>query len=155
MRGRQRSRPRRPGWPLATLPVIGAMALLLAACSDEPEAIKTVPYELVADESDEINTVVLTQRASDRLVMETTTVSMQTVDGTSRLTVPYAAIIYDTIGDTWVYVHPEPLSYKRAPITIDYIEGDLVVLDDGPEPGTEVAITSVAELYGTDTGVGK
>lgn len=154
MRCRQRSRPRRPSWPLA-LPAIAAVALPLAACSEEPIAIKTVPYELVADEIDEINTVVLTQRASERLVMETAPVLEQTVDGSTRLTVPYAAIIYDTIGDTWVYAHPEPLSYRRAPITIDYIEGDLVVLLDGPEPGTEVAVTSVAELYGTDTGVGK
>ncbi len=154
MRCRQRSRPRRPRWPLA-LPAIAAVALPLAACSDEPTAIKTVPYELVADEVDDINTVVLTQRASERLVMATAPVLEQTVDGSMRLTVPYAAIIYDTIGDTWVYAHPEPLSYRRTPITIDYIEGDLVVLTDGPEPGTEVAIASVAELYGTDTGVGK
>jgi len=154
MRFRHRCRPRRPGWPLA-LPALAAVALPLAACSDEPTAIKTVPYELVADESDDINTVVLTQRASERLIMETAPVLEQTVDGGTRLTVPYAAIIYDTSGDTWVYAHPEPLSYRRAPITIDYIEGDLVVLEDGPEPGTEVAVTSVAELYGTDTGVGK
>ena len=154
MRARHRSRPGGPRWPLV-LPAIAAVALPLAACSDEPTATKTVPYELVASESNEINTGVLSQRASERLVMETAAVSEQTVDGSTRLTVPYAAIIYDTIGDTWVYVHPEPLSYRRAPITIDYIEGDLVVLEDGPEPGTEVAITSVAELYGTDTGVGK
>ncbi|NNF53669.1 MAG: hypothetical protein HKN03_04410 [Acidimicrobiales bacterium] len=154
MRYKRRYRPSRAGWPLA-LPVIVAVALPLAACSDEPNAIKTVPYELVADEVDDINTVVLTQRASERLFMETTPVLEQTVDGRIRLTVPYAAIIYDTIGDTWVYAHPEPLSYRRASITIDYIDGDLVVLNDGPEPGTEVAITSVAELYGTDTGVGK
>ena len=146
-------RPGRPGWPLA-LPVLTAVALPLAACGEDSAADKIEPYELVA-ESDEINTVVLTERASERLVMETVPVSEQTVDGATRLTVPYAAIIYDSNGDTWVYVHPEPLSYRRSEITIDYIEGDLVVLEDGPEPGTEIAITSVAELYGADTGVGK
>jgi hypothetical protein len=130
------------------------VALPLAACGDEAASEKIEPYELIA-ESDDINLVVLTERASERLVMETAPVSEQTVDGRSRLTVPYAAIIYDNNGGTWVYVHPEPLSYRRSEVTVDYIEGDMVVLEDGPEPGTEVAITSVAELYGTDTGVGK
>jgi hypothetical protein len=64
-------------------------------------------------------------------------------------------VIYDLKGGTWVYTSPEPLTFVRQPITVDYIEGDTVVLLDGPPTGTELATVGVAELYGADTGVGK
>lgn len=76
-------------------------------------------------------------------------------DAAQRTVVPYAAVIYGLNGEAWVYVSPEPLTYHREPVTIDYIEGDTAVLVDGPPVGTEVVTVGVAELYGTDTGVGK
>ena len=69
--------------------------------------------------------------------------------------VPYAAILYDLNGNTWVYTVPAPLTYVRASITVDHIDGDQVYLLDGPPEGTEVVTVAVAELYGIDTGVGK
>jgi hypothetical protein len=54
-----------------------------------------------------------------------------------------------------MYISPAPLTYVREPITVDYIEGDMVVLVDGPAAGTEVVTVGVAELYGADTGIGK
>jgi hypothetical protein len=78
-----------------------------------------------------------------------------TGSGEQRVVIPYAAVVYDLQGATWVYVSPEPLVFHRAPVTIDFIQGDLAILSDGPAVGTEVAIVGVAELYGADTGVGK
>jgi hypothetical protein len=75
--------------------------------------------------------------------------------GTLQKVIPYAAVIYDLTGDTWVYTSPEPLTFVRQPISVDYIEGDMAVLVDGPDAGTLVATVGVAELYGADTGVGK
>jgi hypothetical protein len=73
---------------------------------------------------------------------------------TQRKIVPYAAVMYGPHGETWVYTNPEPLTFIREPIAIDYIDGDQVVLSDGPSPGTKVVTVAVAELYGTETGVG-
>jgi hypothetical protein len=75
--------------------------------------------------------------------------------GTLHKVIPYAAVIYDLTGKTWVYTSPEPLTFVRQPISIDYIEDDMAVLVDGPDAGTLVATVGVAELYGADTGVGK
>jgi hypothetical protein len=75
--------------------------------------------------------------------------------GALQKVIPYSAVIYDLTGETWVYTVPEPLTYVRQPISVDYIEGDTVVLEDGPDVGTLVATVGVAELYGIDTGVGK
>ena len=72
-----------------------------------------------------------------------------------RLVVPYASLLYDLNGETWIYISPEPLQFLRVPVVVDYIKDDLVVLVDGPPVGTKVAIVGVAELHGADTGVGK
>jgi hypothetical protein len=69
--------------------------------------------------------------------------------------VPYAAVLYDARGNTWVYTNPKPLTFVRHAIHIDYIEGDLAVLSDGPPSGTEVVIVGAAELFGAETGIGK
>ena len=87
--------------------------------------------------------------------------SGQRVDGgsslasTPRQVVPYAAVLYDAKGDTWVYTNPSPLTFVRHPIRIDYIEGDLAVLSDGPAAGTAVVLVGAAELFGAETGIGK
>ncbi len=75
--------------------------------------------------------------------------------GGSRKIVPYAAVIYDVNGQTWVYTNPEPLTFVRQSISIDYIEGDTAFLTEGPDAGTEVVVIGGAELYGAETGVSK
>jgi hypothetical protein len=98
---------------------------------------------------------VLSEKAAERLDVQTTPVRNEQVDGTERTVIPYAALIYDLEGATWVYVSPAPLTFVREAVTVDFIEGETVVLVDGPAAGTEVAMVGVAELYGIDTGIGK
>jgi multidrug efflux pump subunit AcrA (membrane-fusion protein) len=74
--------------------------------------------------------------------------------GKQRLTVPYSAVIYDPRGDAWVYTNSEPLVYVRHRIKVDYIEGDLAVLSDGPPPGTAVVMAGAAQLFGAEIKVG-
>ena len=74
--------------------------------------------------------------------------------GTRQKVVPYMSVIYDLHGETWVYKTNEPLTFVRHPITVDYIDDDRVILVDGPPVGTEVVTVGVAELWGTETGIG-
>jgi hypothetical protein len=74
---------------------------------------------------------------------------------TERTTVPYGAVIYDAKGATWVYTNPEPLVFLRAPVTVDYFEGDVAVLLAGPPTGTAVVTDGASELTGVEFGVGK
>lgn len=74
--------------------------------------------------------------------------------GAAQKIVPYAAVLYDLHGETWVFTSPEPLVYVRAPITVDYIEGDLAVLSEGPPAGTEVVTAGASELFGAEIGIG-
>lgn len=140
--------------PRMAVLLLALLALCLAGCASHAPYEKIEPYELVAGD-DGINTVILTERAAERLQVDSESVREESFDGEMRLVVPYASLIYDNNGGTWVYTNPEPLTYVRAEVSVDFIEGDEVVLSAGPAPGTAVAIASVAELYGTDTGVGK
>ncbi len=72
-----------------------------------------------------------------------------------RKLIPHAALLYDAHGDTWVYTNPAPLVFVRQHISVNYIEGDRVVLYAGPPAGTAVVTVGAAELYGAETGVGK
>lgn len=76
-------------------------------------------------------------------------------DESPQLIVSAAAVIYDVNGLTWIYTNPEPLTYLRVPIVVDYFVDDIAVLLKGPPVGTKVVTVGVAELYGIDTGVGK
>ena len=129
---------------------------LLAACGGSAETESKVgPAQLEPIAGTEWNRVVLTERASQRLGIETAPIREEQVEGTQMLVVPYAAVIYGLDGETWVYVNSGPLTYERQPITVDYIEDDVAVLTDGPPTGTAVVTLGVAELYGADTGVGQ
>jgi hypothetical protein len=99
--------------------------------------------------------LVLTEKAAQRLAIQTTPVREEQVNGSQRKVIPYAALIYDLKGATWMYTNPAPLTFVREAITVDHIEGDKVVLMEGPAVGTAVVTVGVAELYGTDTGIGK
>jgi hypothetical protein len=75
--------------------------------------------------------------------------------GEKRRMIPFAAVLYDAHGNTWVYTNPEPLVFVRQPIQIETIVGDEVLLIDGPPAGTAVVTVGGAELFGTEFGVGK
>ena len=139
--------------------ILISLALIsLVACSEGVEITKIEPAKVEPIEGTEFNHVTLTEKAAQRLGIESVPLSEESVDGSMKMVTPYAALLYGLNGETWVYVRnpgPDSLTFVREPVTVDYIEGDMVVLLDGPAVGTEVVIVGVAELFGTDTGVGK
>jgi len=121
---------------------------LLSACAPKASSsTKISPVTLEPIEGTDFQRVILTDKAAQRLDIKTAEVS-----GTS---IPYAAVIYDTEGNTFVYTNPAPLTFVRAPIIIDRIEGEQVILSQGLNAGTSVVTLGVSELYGAETGVSK
>jgi hypothetical protein len=74
---------------------------------------------------------------------------------TPRKVVPYSAVLFDLSGATWTYTQVGSLTFVRQRVSIDYIEGDLAILTEGPAAGTEVVIVGATELFGTELKVGK
>jgi hypothetical protein len=74
--------------------------------------------------------------------------------GTPQKVIPYSALMYDVHGDAWVYTNPEPLVFVRQPVTVEYVEGDLAVLKEGPAAGTPVVTVGAVELLGSEKSFG-
>ena len=123
-------------------------ALPLAACGPSSTTIEKInPSTLEEIEGSELKRVILTEKAAERIGVQTVPVS--------GMVVPYAAVIYDTEGNTWIYTTPAPLTFVRAPIVIDRIEGDQAFLSHGLGSDAPIVTVGVVELYGTETGVSK
>lgn len=130
--------------------------LLVSACSKKPQSVeKVMPVQLATLEGTDLKRLVLTEKAAERIDLQTAKVQEESVNGTNRVVVPYAAVLYDLHGETWLYTNPEPYTYVRESIIVDSIDGDKVILVQGPVAGTDVVTVGVAELFGAETGVSK
>jgi hypothetical protein len=109
------------------------------------------PARLEAIDGSAIKKITLTPKAAQRLDIQTGLVRH---DATGRKVVPYAAVVYDKDGSTWVYTNPQPLTYIRHAIIVELISGDDAVLKEGPDIGMQVATTGAPQLYGAEKGVG-
>jgi hypothetical protein len=138
---------RRHSWALVALLVV---PLLLTACGGggaEHEAATAAVVEEI--KGTDLHKVTLTPEAAKRLDIKTSAVE---ASGAARV-IPYAAVLYSPTGETWTYTNPEGLTFVRAAITVDRIEGDRAWLKKGPAPGSKVATVGVAELYGAESGI--
>jgi multidrug efflux pump subunit AcrA (membrane-fusion protein) len=127
-------------------------SLQLSACAPtEATEEENKPVSLEPIAGTDLNRLTLTEKAAERLGLETATVLTQQVDGLDRLVVPYAALLYDTSGTAWVYVNVEPLVFVRQIITVDSIQGDQVILSEGLEAGDNVVTLGATELYGSES----
>lgn len=70
--------------------------------------------------------------------------------GGQKETVPYSSVIYWIDGGAWVYTRVAPLTFVRAPIVIDEVDGDTAVLTSGPPAGTKIVSVGGEELLGTE-----
>ena len=132
-------------WIVILLILIG---MSLTACTSKSESPKKVePATLEEIDGTDFKRVILTEKAAERIDVQTAEVSGNVI--------PYAAVIYDTEGNTWIYTNPEPLTYVRAPIMVDHIDGDNAILTEELDAVTKVVTLGVAEIYGAETGVSK
>jgi hypothetical protein len=170
---------RRSARGIVGLAVVGIAGLQLVACGRTPASSQHVsPAHVEKIEGTSLSRITLTPKASERLGIETAFVAAlgssagtivsqgdtnrlqagvrlaRAASASGQIVVPYAAVIYDAHGDTWVYTNPQPLVYVRHRIEIDHIEGDRAVLKAGPAVGTAIVTLGTAELFGTEFGVG-
>ena len=133
--------------------VLVLAGLLVSACQQGPgaataEATALIKVEHIEGKDPTRET--LTEAAAKRLDLQTTAVSDTQVNGAQRKIIPYAAVLYDTDGATWVYVSPKSLIFIRTPIVVDFIEGNAAILSDGPPAGAMVVTVGAPELYGAE-----
>jgi hypothetical protein len=137
-------------WMLA---ILLTACLPLTSCKQTSEAAadeESGPAKVEHLKGDEPTRVTLTEDAAKRLDIQTATIRDMMVNGAQRRVIPYAAILYDTEGNTWTYTNPEPLVFVRHRIVVDFIEGEMAVLSDGPPLGSAVVVVGAEELFGSE-----
>ena len=128
---------------------IGAV-LVLSGCKQDKVAEKYHPAKLEESGKEGIMKVTLDARAAERIGLQTAAVREEMVGSAKRLVVPYGAIMYDPKGATWTFTNPQPLVYVRHKIVVDRVDGDRVILSEGPPAGTVVVTVGASELMGAE-----
>jgi hypothetical protein len=132
--------------------LVAFSALMLSACGQVAnEQTESGPALVEEIDGSSLKRVTLTDEAAERIGIETATVAS---GAAGRIMVPTSTVLYDPDGQAWVYTNPEGNVFLRAQITVVGTDGDETVLSAGPPADTRVVTVGVAELYGTELGVG-
>ena len=123
------------------------LALTLAGCT-EVEEKETHGYEpsKLTELGGEAKRVTFTAEGARRVGLQRAPVRSER----GRKVVPYGALLYDKDGKTSVYVASSPLSFQRAQVEVERIQGGRVFLRHGPAAGAQVVTQGSTEVYGTE-----
>ncbi|XAS62659.1 hypothetical protein ACOM2C_04005 [Pseudarthrobacter sp. So.54] len=136
--------------PLAAA-VCAALLFTLPGCAQTAAVTAPVnvndPAKVEKNATTGIAKLTLTERGLERLELKTDTVKAGT--GTDVL-LPYASLLYDANGKTWVYTNPAPRVYQRQSVTVSKVEAGLVTATAGPPAGSTVVTVGAAELFGAE-----
>jgi hypothetical protein len=113
-----------------------------SAAGYEPSKVEPVK----GAKEDDLVRITFTKEGADRVDLKTTRIR----SAGEHTVIPYAALIYNDEAKTFVYTSPKPLSFLRAPVKVDRIEGNRVLLSESPPAGTKVVTVGATEVYGTE-----
>jgi cobalt-zinc-cadmium efflux system membrane fusion protein len=69
--------------------------------------------------------------------------------------IPWAAVVFDTQGGTWVYETLGDRRYARRRVDVDHVTSGIAYLAAGIVPGTKVVTDGAAELWGFEFATGR
>jgi membrane fusion protein, heavy metal efflux system len=78
------------------------------------------------------------------------TVSLPTQTSASRIVIPRSAVLWDGLGNGWVYLRTGPESFKRQRIELGAVVTDGAVVERGLSDGQQVVTVSAESLYGEE-----
>ena len=121
----------------------------VAACEASAAAPGADPPAVVEEiAGSDVKTVRLSEDAADAAGIKAATVSRAPASG--RLQIPYAAVIYYLDGSTWAYQAQEKNTFRRIPIRVESIAGDVATLTAGPPVGSNVVVVGATEVLGSE-----
>ncbi|MET1089907.1 MAG: hypothetical protein ABWY04_22780 [Arthrobacter sp.] len=145
--------------PRRRLPLSAAACVLLlslTACAQSaavtPAAAGEAPAKVEKNAETGIAKLTVTEHGLARIDLKTEPVTAGT--GTDVL-LPYASLLYDANGKTWVYTNPAPRVFQRQAVTVTKIEAGVFTASSGPAVGTLVVTVGAVELFGTEFNTGK
>lgn len=141
--------------PLAAA-VCAAVLLALPACAQSsavtPVSAAEAPAKVEKNATTGIAKLTLTEHGLVRIDLKTEPVAAGA--GTDLL-LPYASLLYDASGKTWVYTNPAPRVFERRAVAVSKVEAGVVTASEGPAVGTPVVTVGAVELFGAEFNTGK
>jgi hypothetical protein len=143
--------------PLRRLPlaaaVCAALVFSLPACAQTaavtPVAeVANAPARVDKNAATGIAKLTVSERGLERLDLKTDLV--KTGASGTGISLPYAALLYDADGKTWVYTSPTPQTFERQEVIVARIEAGVVTATAGPPAGTTIVTVGAAELFGAE-----
>lgn len=162
-------------WLVGLVIVVGLQAIAIGnilyrqnLASDKKATAIAAPAKLEPIPGSKMMRVILTAKAAERLGIKTVKLTEGTATTDSargatlekvstaatRRSTPYASLLYDLDGSTWVYVETAPLTFERRSVEVASIVGDEVFMTNGPPAGTSVVSQGAIEIFGAETKVG-
>jgi hypothetical protein len=127
---------------LLSVPALGACEKSAAAPeSDPPAVVETVP-------GSDVKTVQLTDDAAQAAGISTAPVTQASAPG--QLRIPYSAVMYYLDGSTWTYQVQSKNTFRRVPIRVQSISGQVATLTAGPPVGSQVVTVGAPEVLGAE-----
>jgi hypothetical protein len=127
---------------LLLTPGVAACGVSAAAPEAEPPAVvEEVP-------GSDVKTVRLTDDGLAAVGIKTSPVTTAPAPG--RLRIPYAALLYYLDGTTWAYQAESRNTFRRVPIHVLSISGQVATLTSGPPVGSAVVVVGAPELLGAE-----
>ena len=127
---------------LLSVPALGACARSEAA----PEAVPPAVVEAVP--GSDVKTVQLTEDAALAAGIATAPVTQASTPG--QLRIPYSAVMYYLDGSTWTYQVQAKNTFRRVPIRVQSISGQVATLTAGPPVGSQVVTVGAPEVLGAE-----
>jgi hypothetical protein len=138
---------RRNRWTIVLLIIAG---LHVSACQQNSDTSKKVEPPKIEYTGETLYRVRLTANKAEEYNIKTAPVREMQVSGSLRKVIPSSAVVNDQHGNDWAFTNPESLVFVRSPIKVDYTEGYLAVLSDGPPTGTEVVTVGADKLSSSE-----
>ena len=73
-----------------------------------------------------------------------------TAESRERLVIPQSALLWDGMGNSWVYVRESADTFRRQRVQIGPMQNDAVVIERGLDEEEEVVIVGAEALYGEE-----
>lgn len=137
----------RVGLSLAALTATLLPAACAGAGAEDEEKVELFQTKLVElKDYPGHNSVTFSKIGVERAGVRTTRVTAG--DGYREL--PYAALLYNADGSTFVYTATGPRTYTYTPIKVLEVVDDTIRFTGGPGPGDPVVTSGVPQVHGAD-----
>jgi hypothetical protein len=145
---RPSSRRTRVGLTLAAAAVACLPAACAGAAPDEEEEAELFQTKLVElKDHPGHHSITFSTTGAERADVGTTPVT----GSDSERKLPYAALLYNGDGSTFVYTATGPRTYRYTPIHLEkVVDSTTIVFTEGPKPGTPVVTSGVPQVHGAD-----